>query len=239
MELPKAILLDLDDTILANEVMKEECWKRVGDEFSDQLKNVKPENLVSAIMKKSDWFWSDQLRHKEWRQKLEEARRVIVGMTFSDLGIADDSLSYRIADSFSMARDKAIHPFPGAIETVEGLRTRGVTLVLVTNGSSTAQRKKIERFNLGNLFEHILIEGEQGVGKPEERIYRIAMEKAGTSPGETWMVGDNIIWDVLAPQKLGIKGIWIDNKNKALQNASGEKPFLSISSLSEILRYIN
>lgn len=238
IKLPKAILLDLDDTIIANEVMKKECWKIVGDEFSSVLENVEPEKLISVILTKSTIFWSDPVRHKEWRQKLDEARREVVKMAFRDLGMDDSYLSDRIADRFSEVRDEAMHPFPGAIETVEKLNQLGVELVLVTNGSSIAQRKKIERFSLEPLFEHILIEGEQGVGKPEEGIYRIALQKIGFRPDETWMIGDNIIWDVLAPQKLGINGIWIDNKDDKPATISGDRPFLSISTLKEIMDFV-
>lgn len=237
-ELPKAILLDLDDTIIANEVLKKECWDRVGKEFSTRLGGLNAEDLITAILRKSSWFWSDPDRHKEWRQKLDEARRIIVESVFNELGINSADLSIEIADRFSEIRNQAMYLFPGAVETIQKLKQGGIRLVLVTNGSSRTQRMKIERFDLGHLFEHILIEGEQGVGKPDERIYKIALDRTGTDPNETWMIGDNIIWDVLAPQRLGIKGIWIDNKNDVPKQIPQEKPFLSIGSLSEILNFI-
>jgi FMN phosphatase YigB (HAD superfamily) len=32
----------------------------------------------------------------------------------------------------------------------------------------------------------------------------------GVGPHETWMVGDNLEWEIVAPQRLGIYAIWHD-----------------------------
>ena len=49
-----------------------------------------------------------------------------------------------------------------------------------------------------------------GVGKPEEVVYRYALSKLRVKAEEAWMVGDNLEWDVLAPQRLGLRGVWVD-----------------------------
>ena len=101
-------------------------------------------------------------------------------------------------------------PFPGAIEGLRALRALGLRMALVTNGSSATQRAKIERFDLAHRFEHIQIEGEFGQGKPELAVYRHALERLGCETCDAWMVGDNYEWEVVAPQKLGMCGIWYD-----------------------------
>ena len=59
-------------------------------------------------------------------------------------------------------------------------------LALVTNGAASLQRQKIARFELEPLFDLILVEGELGFGKPDERIYRLALNElaaARMTPG--------------------------------------------------------
>lgn len=68
-------------------------------------------------------------------------------------------------------REEAIEPFPGAINTLQTLRECDVQLALLTNGSAEMQRRRIERHRLVPLCDYILIEGEFGVGKPDERVY--------------------------------------------------------------------
>jgi putative hydrolase of the HAD superfamily len=48
------------------------------------------------------------------------------------------------------------------------------------------------------------------------------------------MVGDNLEWDVLQPQKLGIYGIWIDGRQKGVPADVAERPKRIIQKLSEL-----
>ena len=72
------------------------------------------------------------------------------------------------------------------------------------------------RFGLASFFDSILIEGEVGFGKPDERVYRLALEALDTPAGDSWMVGDNLEWDVAQPQRLGIFAVWVDGAGKGL-----------------------
>jgi len=115
------------------------------------------------------------------------------------------------------------------------LRARGLPLALVTNGDAGQQRDKIERHDLARYFGAILIEGEFGCGKPEERVYREALHQLGVGPGDAWMVGDHLEWDVLAPQRLGLTGVWIDREGAGLPAQADARPHRIIRSLSELL----
>ena len=87
----------------------------------------------------------------------------------------------------------------------------------MTNGAAGTQRAKVERFALTHRFDHIQIEGEHGFGKPDERAYLHAMASARRRRrSDTWMIGDNLEWEVEAPQRLGIYAIWIDIHGEGL-----------------------
>src|SRR5262249_54858603 len=124
---------------------------------------------------------------------------------------------------------------PGAHETLDRLKELGVKLALVTNGAGPPQRKKVVRFALEHRFDHIQIEGEHGFGKPEEQAYRHAMQALGVGPQDTWMVGDNLEWEVVAPQRLGIYAIWYDGYGIGLPPHSAIRPDRIIRSLPELL----
>ena len=108
-------------------------------------------------------------------------------------------------------------------------------LALVTNGAADTQRAKVERFELTHRFDHIQIEGEHGFGKPDERAYRHAMQVLGVTASETWMIGDNLEWEVEVPQRLGIYAIWIDVHGEGLPADTTVKPDRIIRSLTELL----
>ena len=125
--------------------------------------------------------------------------------------------------------------FPGAHDAIDALKALGVKLALVTNGAADTQRAKVERFELAHRFDHIQIEGEHGFGKPEERAYLHAMQALDVTAPETWMIGDNLEWEIEVPQRLGIYAIWMDAHGDGLPADTHVKPDRIIRSLTELL----
>jgi putative hydrolase of the HAD superfamily len=238
-ELPRAILFDLDDTILSAYRDPDKAWRSVVAEHAALLAPFAEAEVVAAIVAHAREFWADPADHRHWRLRLHEARREIVRGAFARLATPEHSLSdeaaSRLADRFTRLREEQMHVFPGACETLDGLRQRGVALALVTNGPSELQRGKIARFDLARHFEHIQIEGEHGFGKPEERAYLHALQALSVTAQQTWMVGDNLEWEVAAPQRLGIRAVWLDVDGRGLPADSPIRPDRIIRALSELL----
>ena len=209
-------MFDLDDTIIAFDSVANSTWQRLCETYARQSTLCDPTHLYNVIQEVRTWYWSDKTRHKQGRLNLEQTRCEIVRRAFETLGLDNVALAHEIADTFSMEREALIHLFPRAEETLQYLRDHQVALALITNGEGQKQRQKVQRFGLERFFTTILIEGEVGYGKPEEAIYRRALENLGLGPGAVWSVGDNLEWDVLAPQKLGMFGIWHDFRAQGL-----------------------
>ena len=237
-QLPRAMLIDMDDTILSAYGRPEIAWNKVVAEFSGELAPLSPQLLAAAILDSARRFWAGA--EAEWRLKLAEARHEVVKNGFSALAGAGQpalpiDLAIRLADRFTAYREEEMFVFPGAHDAIDALKAHGVKLALVTNGAADTQRAKVERFALTHRFDHIQIEGEHGFGKPEERAYLHAMQALGVTAGETWMVGDNLEWEVEVPQRLGIYAIWMDTHGEGLPADSTIKPDRIIRSLTELV----
>jgi putative hydrolase of the HAD superfamily len=237
-ELPRAMLIDMDDTILSAYGRPEIAWNNVAAEFSEEFAPLSSQQVAAAVLDSGRRFWSTA--DAAWRLKLAEARHVVVRDGFAALAAAGHAplpmdLATRLADRFSAYREEEMFIFPGAHDAIDALKALGVKLALVTNGAAGPQRAKVERFALTHRFDHIQIEGEHGFGKPEERAYLHAMAALGVTAPETWMIGDNLEWEVEAPQRLGIYAIWIDVHGDGLPADSTIKPDRIIRSLSELL----
>jgi putative hydrolase of the HAD superfamily len=210
-KLPYAVLFDLDDTLIRAYAQPEEAWTRLLHVFAVELDAHDPEaidRVRQLVMEESRNFWNNQASAAKWRLNIPGARRLAVRAGLERLGRPDDDLADRIADAFTELRRSEYRLYPDALATVDALRDKGVKLALVTNGASEMQRPKIARFDLEHRFDHIQIEGEFGQGKPELAVYRNALQKLGCEACDAWMVGDNYEWEVVAPQKLGMCGIW-------------------------------
>lgn len=237
-DLPRAILFDLDDTLIRAYAQPVEAWTRLLHIFSADLEAHDPaaiDRVRVVVMEEARAFWSDALQAAKWRLDVAGARRLSVRRAFVRLGRADEGLADRIADAFTEMRRQEYRLYPDAHATVDALRSAGVRLALVTNGAGHVQREKIERFELAHRFHHIQIEGEFGRGKPEPDVYRHALERLGVGPGDAWMVGDNYEWEVEAPQKLGLCGIWYDPYHAGVPAHATQQPARIIHRLGELV----
>ena len=232
---PKAIFFDLDDTLIFCNGLPEQAWQVVLAGFAGRIAHCGVAEIRDAVMAASRWFWSDPARHRTGRLDVLAARRTIIGHAFAALDIDDDGLADALACEFSAHRKREMRLHPGVHETLDALAGRGLKLALMTNGAGAPQREKIERFDLGHRFDHILIEGEFGAGKPEPRVYEFLMDLFDVGAHETWVVGDNLEWEVAAPQRLGIRGIWCNPLGAPLPADEGIQPDHVIGGVPELL----
>lgn len=233
--LPRAILFDLDDTLLDDTGDFFRLWRDVALAGADRLERIiDGESLLEGIERVRSWYWSDPERHRVGRHDLRAATRAIVADAFSRLGLARVDVAHWIADEYRDRRDASLRLFPAAVETLERVRATGVRTALLTNGGAAGQRAKIERFDLARHFDRIFIEGEFGAGKPDPSVYRAALEGLEVAAGDTWMVGDNLEWDVAAPQRLGVRGIWVDRHGRGLPPDAPTRPDRIIRHVGEL-----
>jgi putative hydrolase of the HAD superfamily len=232
--LPRAVLLDLDDTILDDSGAAVDSWRAAGAAHADLLGGHDVESVLEAIRRVGRWYWSDPERHRIGRLDLDVATRHIVATALRDLGADLPHAAVRIAADYRARRDAAIAPFEDAVATVEWLRARGCRLALLTNGAAAPQRAKVERFDLARLFDVVLIEGEVGFGKPDPRIYERALDALALPAADTWMVGDNLEWDVAQPQRMGVFAVWVDRSGAGVPAGRDVKPDRVIRRLAEL-----
>src|SRR4051812_29499133 len=83
----------------------------------------------------------------------------------------------------------AARPFPDAVTALRCLRSAGLRLGILTNGPSSGQRHKLVATGLAGEVDDVFISEEIGVGKPDERAFRIALEVLGAQPSDSAMSG--------------------------------------------------
>jgi putative hydrolase of the HAD superfamily len=230
---PKAVFFDLDGTILDWETGMEDSWLASCEKHSDGAHT--PAQLHEAIRTRRTWFWSDAERAYRGRMDLDAASRDIVRYAFADLGREDVAAADRLGNHYRALRAAAIAPYPGAIETIEAFHRRGLPLALITNGGARSQRGSIDKFGLERYFGCIVVEGEFGVGKPDERVFRHALAAAACDPAEAWMVGDNLAADIETPHRIGMQTVWVDAHARGLPEGATVRPHRIVRSIAELV----
>ena len=234
MNKPRAMLVDLDDTIIDYRSGVDPCWRIVCADAADRVPGLDADDLYHDILRRRDWYWSDPERHRIGRANLSAASVGIVDWSLRRLGFDLPDLAREIGLSYRRKRDEQAELIPGAVEALRRFRSHGIGLALITNGTRAAQRGKLERFDLEQHFDHIFIEGETGFGKPEQEVYLMAMAALGSEPADTWCVGDNLEWEVAAPQRLGIYSVWVDPTGVGPPAGSSVTPDRIVASIAEL-----
>jgi putative hydrolase of the HAD superfamily len=229
----KALLLDLDDTLLDYSGDVDDSWTQACRTCCTPRQHDAA-RLIEALGPTRRWFWDDPERHRTARLDMPGAWTSIVTYAMERIGLVAPGLAETIVGDFAARRRERMCLFSDAIDCLEQARRDGLGLGLITNGDARQQRYKIERWDLAKYFDAMVIEGEFGVGKPDAAVYRHVLDKLGVAPADAVMVGDNLEFDVDGPQQLGVRGLWLDREGRGLPAESLIRPYRIVRSLKEI-----
>lgn len=229
-----ALFFDLDDTLINYSGGIATCWAEACAAATGPA-GLDLGALLEAIEDVRQTFWADPDRNRLERVDMLGAWTKMAAQALTRCGAARDGLAGRIAEDFAARRRAVMHLYPDARPTLERLQERGVPLALLTNGDARMQRDKLERFDLARFFDVIVIEGEFGAGKPDPAVYRHALDALGAVPARTWMIGDNLEWDIAGAQRMGLRAAWIDRAGRGLPVPSPARPDRVLRGLHELV----
>ena len=125
------------------------------------------------------------------------------------------------------------------IQTLQKLTAEKYRLALISNASNAWDvNNLIDNNHLRGYFSTILISANEGIRKPDPRIFARAAQKLQIDLSEAVMVGDTLDADILGAHRSGIKAIWISRrKDKSYQPdevSSEMQPDAEIQTLTEL-----
>lgn len=94
------------------------------------------------------------------------------------------------------------------------LRPRYQTAIL-SNSFAGARRKEQERYQLGELCDLIIYSHEEGIEKPDRRIFELTCERLGVQPEEIVFL-DDFAPHVAAAREFGIHAILFQDTSQAI-----------------------
>jgi putative hydrolase of the HAD superfamily len=218
---PRAILLDLDDTLCDYSTARERRL-RIALADATGLPEDAPEleSLVGASI--------------AWQPHGADHFRELLGA--NGFGVGD-----RVDAAVTWYRANRFHGlelFPDSLVVLEQLRRGSGTggrrpLGIITNGPAEVQRDKVTLLKIRHLVDFVIISGEFGVSKPDPAIYVEALKRAGSSADETVFVGDSAEHDMAGAHASGLRSVWI-NRHRAPWTGSGRPPDRQIRHIGEL-----
>ncbi|MGD0750210.1 MAG: HAD family hydrolase [Anaerolineales bacterium] len=99
------------------------------------------------------------------------------------------------------------------IPTLKTLRENGYRLGMVSNTSDDKNvQQLVDRWKLRPFFETIVTSAGCGFRKPDQRIFRLALDHFGVPPEQVAMVGDSPEADILGANQMGFYSILITRR---------------------------
>ncbi len=88
--------------------------------------------------------------------------------------------------------------------------------IALSNAMSDARPSLLNKWKIGDAFEHLFISAEMGMMKPDPRIYLAVLTQLDLSPAETVFV-DDFLHNIEAAQTLGMRTIWFRNREQTVE----------------------
>lgn len=133
--------------------------------------------------------------------------------------------------------DEKLYDDTGSV--LSSLCERGYNIGVIANQSAGTQ-KRLENWGLMKYIQLVIASAEEGVAKPDKRIFEIALERSMCSPNEAVMIGDRIDNDIIPAKKMGMATIWVKQgygKYWTITNES-EKADFEVNNLTELLNLL-
>nr|MBQ4320481.1 HAD family hydrolase [Clostridia bacterium] len=101
---------------------------------------------------------------------------------------------------------------------------------------SPGTKKRLEKHGILQFINTVVASAEEGVSKPDKRIFKIALERSNCPPENAVMIGDRIDNDIVPAKILGMHTIWIKQGFGRYWNISSEDemPDAIVDSLTEL-----
>lgn len=248
----KAILLDLDETVLQSE-------KATADLFNIAVKNVLNDYVSGMEFRQVyrrhcfqsrdiltcndmlqqigigsyDCFFIDEICNVGIKE-LHEYRNIVYKKVSQELKIKE-SLVLNISqflynhwlDYYSLYTD-SLDFFNMVSKNM---------IYIATNGLRTIQYQKIKKFNLDDVVKNIFISQDFGIGKPNRQYFNSILKSIPQASDEIIMIGDNILNDVEGAVTSGFHAIHLCRSSSKKQD-NVVCPKYQVSGFQEVLEVL-
>ncbi len=188
----RAILFDLDGTLLDRQTLVRNLIEDQYFRFSAQLSHVTEEDYSELFA--------------DLDQRGHTPKPLVYELMRNRLGFG--TLPEQLANDYFAQYGRFCVGFPEMTETLATLKECQYKLGLVTNGATALQSSAIHALHLGPVFDSIVISESVGVRKPDAEIFHLSLKSVGVEPAEAVFVGDHPEVDIGGAQRAGMRAIW-------------------------------
>lgn len=207
-DLPKAVLFDVDGTLLDTSYLHVLAWSRALRECGEWASMSSIHALIG--------MGSDKLIGR------------LVGGERPDLNQAHSR-------HYSALRDDGL-PIRGARELLKRTAEEGVKVVLATSAKGDEVEDILDRLDARDCVDAVVSSADVKRSKPDTDIFELALEKAGVPASDAIVVGDTV-WDIQAAWGCGLPCITVTTggiAREVLEKAGAAAVYESVAEIERV-----
>jgi len=188
----KAIIFDLDNTLIDLMEMKRQCLRASIDAMIDAGLDIDKESAIRIFEK---MYMNANIEDRKIFQKFLRKVHGTVDIRMLCYAI----LAYRRAKSGFLI------PYPGTKRTLIALKSLGMKLAIVSDAPRERAWLRLCSTSLDDFFDTIITFDDTKEKKPSKKPFLLATQKLKINPQEALMVGDFPERDIKGARALGMK----------------------------------
>lgn len=216
----KAIIFDLDNTLINRQQAAYHCYKDIVLKYIPHIKEDQSEveNAVQYALN------CDEFGHI--------SKAIPIHKLASKYEINEHVENEMLAHWYANFASYTI-PFEGSKEVVLKLKEK-YKLGILTNGTVEVQGGKLKKLGYADLFDAIVISGEDNIHKPELQPYEKCCKLLGVKREECIFVGDTFHTDIIGAIRANMFPVWLNYD----RSRPSTYPIIRIYNILELLEVI-
>lgn len=186
----KAVLFDLDNTLIDFMKMKSMCIEAASSAMADAGLKMSKEEVEKELYKVYDKYGIEY--EKVFQKFLKKAE-----------GKVDYKILASAIISYRKVKASFLQPYPGVEKTLLKLKEKGLKLGIVTDAPKLNAWMRLVSLGITDFFDVVICSGKNK--KPNSLPFRKALKILKVEAEEALMVGDWPERDIRGAQKLGMK----------------------------------
>lgn len=129
-----------------------------------------------------------------------------------------DRLAETLAQIYRGISRKRLRLYDSVRDVLDGLK-RDYRMAIVSDGQPCWVLPEMRALGLDGYFDPIVISGDHGFRKPDQRLFERALDSIGVTAAEALFVGNDMYRDIYGARRLNVKTIFVKS-NQGRQSYS-------------------
>jgi len=127
--------------------------------------------------------------------------------------------------------------YPYVCEVLDVLREH-YPLAVITDAQSMYARGELHKVGLLGYFDPIIVSGDHGYRKPDQRLFQFALEGMGVAAANTLYVGNDMYRDIFGAREAGLTTVMF-NSDQGVKAYRDCAPDYTITDLRDLLQILS